>query len=186
MNETQIIRLQMWLHGVRELAPRTIDSRIANCERVERFEGDLDGHFDADGLQHLMGPLTYSSDDARYGRVPRHKMSIDDDFRNGRATLKSAVNLYHPLRISIPDAGATPAPSGGSRERSCEPEAPAPRVFGIALHEKGASSWKKLFDRFRRLHRADPGISRISRDGQWNPQTDRPCLSGQGQGGARQ
>ena len=107
--ETQTMRFKAWLRGARGLDPRTIDSRVANCKRVERFEGDLDAHFDADGLHRLMERLIYSTSDARYGREPRHSVPIDGDIRNGTATLKSAVNLYRKFRISSRSSSHAPA-----------------------------------------------------------------------------
>ena len=55
-------RFETWLKTERKPQPAagTIASRINNCERIEKFEGDLDDHFDADGLRRLMERLTYS------------------------------------------------------------------------------------------------------------------------------
>lgn len=47
MQET---RFKTWLDDVRGLGFETIRSRMSNCKRVEQFEGDLDGHWDADRL----------------------------------------------------------------------------------------------------------------------------------------
>ena len=44
----------------------TIASCIANCEPVERFEGDLDAHFEVDGLKRLIERLNYSAEDERF------------------------------------------------------------------------------------------------------------------------
>ena len=75
------------------MAPRAIASRLANCRRVERYEGDLDDHAEGD-RGALLKRLTYSTDDASLKRPPRHSVPIDGDVRHGTATLKTAVNLY--------------------------------------------------------------------------------------------
>lgn len=85
---------------MRGLDSRTIGSRISNCKRVEKFEGDLDSLFDNDGLANLLERLTYSTEDARYRRRPRHKVPINGDVRTGTATLKTAVTLYRDFRNS--------------------------------------------------------------------------------------
>ncbi len=43
MRETEFVR---YLEGVCRLEPSTVGSRLANCKRVEQFEGDLDEHFE--------------------------------------------------------------------------------------------------------------------------------------------
>lgn len=75
------------------MAPHAIASRLANCRRVERYEGDLDDHA-AGSRVALLNRLTYSTDDAALGRAPLHSIPIDGDIHNGIATLKAAVNLY--------------------------------------------------------------------------------------------
>lgn len=57
-------RFKTWL-GERPRAIKTIANRISNCKRAERFEGDMDGHWDADRLGGLMDRLTYSRKDER-------------------------------------------------------------------------------------------------------------------------
>ena len=112
-------RFERWLDTVRGLDARTIRSRIGNCERVEKFEGDLDGQFEADALRRLMERLTFSAEDERYGRKPQHNVPIAGNVRNGSATLKSAVNLYREFRgsarpgqvVGMPERLSGPRPS---------------------------------------------------------------------------
>ena len=47
----QEARFKVWLERGRSAG--TVDSRISNCRRVERYEGDLDARYDADGLAGL-------------------------------------------------------------------------------------------------------------------------------------
>lgn len=77
---------------------RTIGSRISNCRTVERYEGDLDLHFDQDRLSGLLERLKYSTEDERANRSALHNIPIDGNIRNGTATLRSAVSLYRTFR----------------------------------------------------------------------------------------
>lgn len=93
-----------WLKNRRGSADRhsgTISSRLANCRTVERYEGDLDRHFDLDRLQGLRDRLRYSIRDERQGNPASHKVPIRGNIRNGSATLKSAVTLYKQFRESL-------------------------------------------------------------------------------------
>lgn len=89
---------ERWLLDVRGLSHRTVDSRLSNCRRLERYEGDLDGHFDRDGLEGLIARLAYSTTDRRHNTPPRHSVPIEGDLRDGSASLKSAATLYKDFR----------------------------------------------------------------------------------------
>ncbi len=104
-------RFAAWLEDVRGLSKPTIGSRLSNCRRVEKFEGDLDTHYAADGLAGLMDRLIFSREDERHGRKPRHGVPIDGDVCNGTATLRQAVKLYCEFRSSssVEEADSTPA-----------------------------------------------------------------------------
>lgn len=95
---------------------RTVGSRVSNALRVDRFEGDLDGHFDTDECETLVARLTYSTADERLRNPPRHAIPIDGHVRNGTATLKQAVVLYVRYR------------QGGSRTTSSTASATMPRT----------------------------------------------------------
>ena len=71
MQET---RFKIWLERGRSAG--TVNSRISNCRRVERYEGDLDAHYDVDGLVSLTDRLNPSD--------PKHKIQTND-------------NIYIPL-----------------------------------------------------------------------------------------
>ena len=81
---------KVWLGAERGLGAGTVGSRISNCKRVERYEGDLDAHYIADGLEGLVDRLN--------PKRPGHKIPIDGNIYNGTATLKSAVGLYRDFR----------------------------------------------------------------------------------------
>ena len=84
----QEARFKDWLERGR--SAETVASRISNCRRVERYEGDLDARYDADGLAGLTDRLNPSD--------PKHKIPINGDIYDGTATLKSAVGLYREFR----------------------------------------------------------------------------------------
>jgi hypothetical protein len=88
-----------WLHDKHNLSPRTIDSRVANCRTIEKWEGDLDEHYARDGGKNLLNRLTYSQADQDRHISARHSIPINGDIRNGSATLKSAARLYFGFRI---------------------------------------------------------------------------------------
>ena len=97
----QKTHFKTWMASERKFNDRTISSRMSNCERVEAFEGDLDAHFDANGLKQLIERLAYTKEDEQYGRKPKHNVPISGDIYNGSATLKGAVNLYRKFRESV-------------------------------------------------------------------------------------
>ena len=90
MSKVQEELFRVWLGVERELSAGTVGSRISNCKRVERYEGDLDAHYDADGLASLMDCLN--------PKRPEHKVPINGKVYNGTATLKNAVGLYRDFR----------------------------------------------------------------------------------------
>ena len=59
----------LWLRNVYvtrdsgQMDDSTRGSRTANCRTVENYEGDLDEHFERDGLKDLISRLTYSTAD---------------------------------------------------------------------------------------------------------------------------
>ena len=114
----QEARFEVWLDVRRGLKTRTVGSRISNCRRVEAFEGNLDDQYDADGLAGLIERLTYSREDARRGRNPKHKLPINGDIYDGTATLKCAVGLYRDFRSDGGGAAGSTGPSEKRRPQS--------------------------------------------------------------------
>ena len=102
----QEARFRVWLERGRSAG--TVNSRISNCRRVERYEGDLDARYDADGLAGLTDRLNPSD--------PKHTIPIKGNSYNGTATLKSAVNLYRDFRnAGCGTVGSTGAPKMSRR-----------------------------------------------------------------------
>ncbi|MDE0035933.1 MAG: hypothetical protein OXU77_00060 [Gammaproteobacteria bacterium] len=76
MDERRCDLFEAWMADVRGLRAPTIKSRLTNCRRVEKFEGDLDSLFELDRLADLLEKLTYSAEDQRNGRRSRHRVPI--------------------------------------------------------------------------------------------------------------
>ena len=91
----------------------TPKSRFANCQRVERYEGNLDKHFAKDQGRSLLEKLSYSREDQRSDIPAKHNIPISGDVYNGTATLRHAVGLYFQF-IS----GEKPKDKRSSRKRS--------------------------------------------------------------------
>jgi hypothetical protein len=96
-NEQAFIHWMQHHHGVSEPTSR---GRLANCRRVEVYEGDLDSHYVADRCADLLERLTYTRDDASAGRSVLHRIPINGDQASGAVTLRSAVLLYVAFRDS--------------------------------------------------------------------------------------
>lgn len=100
----------------KSLAAGTQVSRCANCSTVEQYEGNLDEHFDHDGLAGLLQMLSYPSQDKERGRIPVHRIPIDGDAVNGSTTYRSAIQLYRKFRVSCLGAALNKdAPSDDER-----------------------------------------------------------------------
>lgn len=82
------------------LALGTQISRIANCSTIEQIEGDLDEHFERDGMESILRMLTYSTPDYENGIGPKHHIPIRGNIWNGTTTYRSAANLYRKFRIA--------------------------------------------------------------------------------------
>ena len=87
-----------WLRYVGNYTEGSIRSILSTCQRVERYEGDLDRHFENDGMEALLGWLEYSTTDERIGAQQRHNVPIRGNVRSGTATLKSHTKLYWEFR----------------------------------------------------------------------------------------
>ena len=82
------------------LADGTQVSRAANCSTIEQWEGDLDDHYDRDGMTGLLQRLSYSTVDQNAKREQPHRIPINGDIVNGSTTYRSAANLYRKFRVA--------------------------------------------------------------------------------------
>lgn len=87
-----------WLLGSKGLKRATCSSRVSNCAKVERFEGDLDKYYEQDRLAGLIERLSYTTQDEREGVAPKHAVEVSGNMRKMTATLKSAVVLYRDFK----------------------------------------------------------------------------------------
>ena len=99
--DMQTAQFEQWLRNTAGLSAGTISTRLSNCKRLERYEGDLDGHFDSDGMAHLLARLDYTATDYRRDAPTLHGVPIHGNRRTGTATLKSAAVLYKEFRESL-------------------------------------------------------------------------------------
>ena len=88
--DMQTAQFEQWLRNTAGLSAGTISTRLSNCKRLERYEGDLDGHFDSDGMAHLLARLDYTATDYRRDAPTLHGVPIHGNRRTGTATLKRA------------------------------------------------------------------------------------------------
>ena len=109
------VPFRVWLKVERGLNAGTVGSRISNCRRVERHEGDLDVHYDFDELDGLLQRLKPGE--------PEHGIPIAGDVYNGTATLKNAVSLYFDFR----KGGGRTVSSGDDLEKRQPRQGRSPR-----------------------------------------------------------
>ena len=84
------------------LKKSTAESRVANCIIIELEQHvNLDECYANDKCERLIGLLTYSHEEQRRNRPPRHSIPIDGNVYDGTATYKSAVKKY----VAFKDAG---------------------------------------------------------------------------------
>lgn len=83
-----------WLISSRHLQENTANSRLSNCMRVCKYEGDLDLHYSRDRCRNLLNRLAYSAYDYEKHIPPRHRVPINGNIYTGTATLRAAVQLY--------------------------------------------------------------------------------------------
>jgi len=92
-----------WLHS-QGYGDATIIAQLHRVGRVEEHYGDLDAHFERDGLGSLIEVLAYSTEDERRGRPNSTKIPFIGNVRNNLASYKSAVLWYKGFRESAATA----------------------------------------------------------------------------------
>ena len=92
-----------WLKDEKKYQRETIRSRLENCRTIQRHEGDLDAQWEADRLEALLDRFSYSKDDERHDRPPRHRVPIGGVVYTRTATLKQAIGLYKAFRDAQSD-----------------------------------------------------------------------------------
>lgn len=92
-------------------ANNTIQAQLHRAGRVEKHYGDLDDHYDRDGLQSVISALRYSSEDARNLKPNPSKIPFTGDVRNNLASYRNAIQRY--CRFRRDESGTYPAPLEG-------------------------------------------------------------------------
>lgn len=85
-----------WL--LQQFTEKTVSSRMSNCRKIEEFEGSLDEQYHNDKGKKLIDRLSYSSEDERERKPPKHNIPINGNVYNGTATYKQAANLYFQFK----------------------------------------------------------------------------------------
>ncbi len=94
-NEFEIWLMESYLtQNGTPLQKRPRSDAISRCKRVEKYEGNLDAHFEKDKMFSLLEKLTYSRADEMAGITPLHAVRIKGNIHNGTASLRSAIKLY--------------------------------------------------------------------------------------------
>ena len=118
------------------------ENRVANCATVEREQHvDLDVCYTKDRCERLIDLLTYSREDARRNRPPRHSIPINGDAYNGTATYKSAVKKY----VAFKDAG------GMVRGKPISPKKVPPKVESKSTMSDAVKDRINIDDEFRKV-----------------------------------
>lgn len=124
-----------WLHR-QGYGDGTIVAQLHRVGRVEEHYGDLDGHYERDGLRNLIEMLSYSKEDERRGRPNPTKIPFVGNAHNNLASYKSSVLWYRrfresgappeaPLAMHAPSTStATPPPRAVSQSNSAPRAAP--------------------------------------------------------------
>ncbi|SFQ37463.1 hypothetical protein SAMN05421670_1815 [Psychrobacillus psychrotolerans] len=78
---------------------RVITDIISRCKRVEKFEGNLDEHFQQDAGKSLLDKLTYNSKQASNQEPPKHSIKFNgnmgyDSIYQGTRSLYYAIKMY--------------------------------------------------------------------------------------------
>ena len=76
------------------LETRSRTSLISTVRRLETGLGDLDAHWRRDRGRETLDRLTYTRNDAEYGKTPRHGVEIAGEATTGSASLKRAAVIY--------------------------------------------------------------------------------------------
>src|SRR6056297_3072781 len=83
-----------WMKVIKNSSANTINARVSNCLRIEKYYGDLDEMFLKDKCEKLLSDLEYTSEDKKNGSPLKHEIPINGDWYSGTHTLKSALQLY--------------------------------------------------------------------------------------------
>jgi hypothetical protein len=75
------------------LGDRPRNDAVSRCKRIEKHEGELDGHYHQDKMKSLLRKLSYTQNDQEAGVTPPIPIG-GDKICNGISSLKNAAKLY--------------------------------------------------------------------------------------------
>lgn len=80
----------------RGLASNTVAAQLHRCSFVEKYEGDLDKHFEKDRIQSLYQKLIYTANDERQNKPNTTALPLgpNANIRKNLASYRSAVGSY--------------------------------------------------------------------------------------------
>lgn len=105
-----------WLLVDREMKPQSAVTRISACKRVTHYDGDLDTHYNADGLAGLMDRLN--------ARRPQHGIPTNGNVYRDTTALKAEFQLYRDFRDARDRAGWIKGPLLKKRQQLLANERP--------------------------------------------------------------
>ena len=77
-----------------DYASGTVQTQLYLAGRVEGCYGDLDEHYERDGLQQVIGDLKYSTGDERRNRPNPSRIPFRGKIRDNLASYRNAVERY--------------------------------------------------------------------------------------------
>ena len=86
-----------WLEQ-QQYASATVQAQVNRAGRVEKHYGDLDEHYDRDGLQSVIDELKYTAHDERRNLPNPSKIPFNGDIRTNLASYRNAAERYCRFR----------------------------------------------------------------------------------------
>lgn len=115
-----------WLERQR-YAKGTVQTQTNRIRRVEEYYGNLDGHYDKDRIEKIIGELEYSAEDERRKKPNPCRIPFQGNIRNSIASYRSAVARYRRFREETLDDEYCDAGSEVSDEATNDKA----RLFGL-------------------------------------------------------
>ena len=91
-----------WLEQ-RAYAAVTVRAQMHRAGKVEEHYGDLDEHYDRDGLRRVIGELKYSTADERSNKPNPSKIPVSGNPKNSLASYRNAIERYCKFRRVMQD-----------------------------------------------------------------------------------
>ncbi len=81
----------------------TVQAQMHRAGRVEKCYGDLDEHYDRDGLRSVIDELKYSTGDECRNQPNPSKIPFDGNIRSNLASYRNAAERYCRFRREVPN-----------------------------------------------------------------------------------